>query len=368
MTYATAAAYCPPKWEVYAFGAMPISRTDELDLLTVLHDGMHEQPAWGAFLGRLLRRVGAHGVRLLLARGDAALEVSARLNSRHLETRWRAVSEPGDVIPYGSLRPQRVYDFAEFQVPPAGAGRIVRTTEGDLDGWLAISRDEEFGASAGSLLSALSQHFRIALRNYAAVERERLRRRVADWALGRLGRGWLAVTASGHVIASDDLAGSLLRDGGLLRTSAERRLLAGSPAAHQRLMRAIEAVATQPGASPRCVRISRDPQLELLVTRMEPAALDQPIVGAAAAVHIQAEPPAATDAAVALGELFDLPPAIARFAWALAQSGRIADTAEELGLTVETARFYSKALYAKLGVRGQAELTRRLLTSAAALA
>jgi hypothetical protein len=35
---------------------------------------------------------------------------------------------------------------------------------------------------------------------------------------------------------------------------------------------------------------------------------------------------------------------------------------------VETARSYSKALYAKLGVSGQAELGRRILTSAAVLA
>jgi len=52
---------------------MQISRTDELELLTVLHEGMHEQPAWGTFLKRLLRRAGAGRARLLLARGEAAL-------------------------------------------------------------------------------------------------------------------------------------------------------------------------------------------------------------------------------------------------------------------------------------------------------
>ena len=347
---------------------MQISRTDELDLLTVLHDGMHEQPAWGVFLGRLLRRVGADSVRLLMARGDAGFETAVRLNSRHVATRLRAVNEAGDAIPYGSLRPQRVYDFAEFQTPPPGAGRVVRITEGDLDGWLAIHSDEEFSASAASLLSALSQHFRIALRNYSAIERDRLQRRIADWALGRLGRGWLALTASGQVVASDDLGGRLLREGGLLRVSAERRLLAASPAAHQRLMQAIEAASTEPDAQPRCVRISEEPQLELLVARMDPAALDEPIVGAVVAVHIQATRPVGANPDAALGELFDLSPALARFAWALAHTGRIADAAEELGLTVETARFYSKTLYAKLRLNGQADLTRRILTSAAVLA
>ena len=345
---------------------MQISRTDELDLLTVLHDGMHEQPVWGTFLGRLLRRVGADSVRLLLARGDAGVESAVRLNSRHVATRRRTVNEPGDPLPYGSLRPQRVYDFAEFQAPPEGAGRIVRITEADLDGWLAIHGAEEFSASAGSLLSALSQHFRIALRNYMAVERDRLQRRVSDWALEKLGRGWLALTASGRIMAADSLAEEILRDGGQLRMSPERRLLAGSPAAHQRLMRAIEAAST--GAAIHCVRIADEPRLELLVAPIAPEPMDEPIVGASIAVHIQTPPPHAAEPTDALGELYDLSPALSRFAWALARTGGIAESAEQLGLTVETARFYSKTLYAKLGVKGQAELTRRVLTSAAVLA
>jgi hypothetical protein len=346
---------------------MQISRTDELDLLTVLHDGMHEQPAWGVFLGRLLRRVGAESVRLLLARGDVGIEMSVRLNRRHVQTRARSMSEADDPTPYGSLRPQRVYDFSEFQTPPGIAGRVVRATEGDLDAWLAIESDDEFSASASSLLSALALHFRIALRNYVAVEHERLQRRVGDWALGRLGRGWMALTATGRVMATDDLAERLLRDGSQLRLSPERRLLAASPPAHQRLARAIEAASAD--ASPRYVRISDEPQLELLIAGLAPEPeTGDAIVGASVAVHIQAAPPDAAHPAEALSELFDLSPAIARFAWSLGHDGGIAAAAAELGLTIETARFYSKTLYAKLGVSGQAELARRILTSAAALA
>jgi DNA-binding CsgD family transcriptional regulator len=38
-----------------------------------------------------------------------------------------------------------------------------------------------------------------------------------------------------------------------------------------------------------------------------------------------------------------------------------------MGLTIETARNYSKKLYAKLGVRGQAELVRLVYESSAVL-
>jgi len=347
---------------------MQISRTDELDLLTVLHDGMHEQPAWGVFLGRLLRRVGAAGVRLLLARGELGVETAVRLNSRHVAVRLRSVTEADDPIPYGVLRPQRVYDFTEFQAWLGGAGRIVRATEGDVDGWLVIHGEETFSAGASSLLSALALHFRIALRNYVAVERERLQRQVGGLAMGRLGRGWLALTATGRVMAADPLAESLLREGGQLRLSAEGRLLAVSPAAHQRLVRAIESVTMEAGAPPRCVRISEEPRMEALIAPLTTVVAEAPIVGAVAAVHFQATPASADDPAHALCELFDLTPALARFAWALGHDGGIAEAAKRLGLSIETARFYSKSLYAKLDVKGQAELTRRILTSVAVLA
>jgi hypothetical protein len=352
-----------------SFFAMQISRTDELELLTVLHDGMHEQPAWGTFLGRLVRRVGATGARLLLARGEAGLQFRAQANTRQIIVRARSTSEPDDPVPYGSLRPHRVYSLSELQSPPGVAGRIVRAGADDLDGWLAIlSEEEDFTPSAGALLTALAPHLSIAFRNYAAVERDRLERRVGDWALGRLGRGWLALTATGRVVAADELGEKVLREGVHLRRSAERRLLAASPVAHQRLMRAIETVASDTRASPRAVRIAEDPQLELLITPIAAEASDAPMIGASVAAHIQIPPPVGADPATALGELFDLSPAVARFAWALGRTGGIAESAEQLGLTIETARFYSKTLYAKLGVKGQAELARRILTSAAVLA
>ena len=44
------------------------------------------------------------------------------------------------------------------------------------------------------------------------------------------------------------------------------------------------------------------------------------------------------------------------------------EAAADLGLTVETARNYSKKIYAKTGARGQAELVRNILTGVLALA
>lgn len=44
------------------------------------------------------------------------------------------------------------------------------------------------------------------------------------------------------------------------------------------------------------------------------------------------------------------------------------EAAHMMGLTDETARNYSKRIYAKMGVRGQAELVRLIFLSSASLA
>ena len=69
-----------------------------------------------------------------------------------------------------------------------------------------------------------------------------------------------------------------------------------------------------------------------------------------------------------LVDLFGLSPSEARLAWAIAQGMSISEAAADLGLTVETARNYSKKIYAKTGARGQAELVRNILTGVLALA
>ncbi|MFD2136325.1 helix-turn-helix transcriptional regulator [Novosphingobium resinovorum] len=60
-------------------------------------------------------------------------------------------------------------------------------------------------------------------------------------------------------------------------------------------------------------------------------------------------------------------PREAQLAIALNEGQSIAEAAENMGLTLETARNYSKRLYAKLGVRGQAELVRLVSDSVAVM-
>ena len=72
--------------------------------------------------------------------------------------------------------------------------------------------------------------------------------------------------------------------------------------------------------------------------------------------------------AAQLAALFGLARREAELAVGLADGLSLSEAGEALGLTIETTRNYSKRLYAKLGVRGQAEVVRLVGESAAALA
>ena len=74
--------------------------------------------------------------------------------------------------------------------------------------------------------------------------------------------------------------------------------------------------------------------------------------------YVHADSWSSADRCEQLAQLFDLLPSEARLALALARGMSIAEAAVDLGITVESARTYSKRIYAKTGARGQADLVR----------
>jgi DNA-binding CsgD family transcriptional regulator len=89
---------------------------------------------------------------------------------------------------------------------------------------------------------------------------------------------------------------------------------------------------------------------------------------AVAVVYLRGDRSSNADRCEQLTDLFALSPSEARLAWSMAQGMSIAEAAKEHHLTLETARNYSKKIYAKTGARGQADLVRHILTSVLALA
>ncbi len=127
------------------------------------------------------------------------------------------------------------------------------------------------------------------------------------------------------------------------------------------------AIGAAPLGRPRAGVLCRDPWLDmLLVPAHRQAVPGNPVAAIVAYVH--GDGWSSADRCEQLADLFRLLPSEARLALALSRGMSIAQAANDLGLTVETARTYSKTIYAKMGARGQPDLVRFIHRSVLMLA
>jgi DNA-binding CsgD family transcriptional regulator len=369
---------------------MRLTAQDENDLLTALYDGPFEQPLWTTFLDRLRARVRASYAGLIFRPPhqpiNRPIEIfSGARSPPELQRLYEKEIYKRDPLPYFSLREGRVYGlsdlldqndpmhraFFEDLLAPSGMNhmRMIRVSEpGGTNAWLSFARaNQEFAAADGALLSALAPHLSRALRSYVALERERFRANVAADAVQRMNFGWLSLDAGGRVLEASSHAERLLRHCAELRKDRHGRLTAMRPSLDRELTQAVKACAGSAAARLRALQVSRDPWIDLLLVpvpdRRESAA-PAPVVIA----YLQGDSRSTAECHEQIAELFGLLPSEARLALALSRGLTIAEAAADLGLTIETARNYSKKIYAKMGARGQADLIRFILASVLALA
>jgi DNA-binding CsgD family transcriptional regulator len=151
-----------------------------------------------------------------------------------------------------------------------------------------------------------------------------------------------------------------------LRRAGDGRLAARTPALDREIAEAVRALARDPRSRPRAMILSRDPWLDMLLmpaNRRSISAGPPPALIA----YIHGDAWSAADRCEQLAELFGLLPSESRLALALSRGMTIAEAAAELGLTIETARTYSKKIYAKTGARGQPDLVRFIHRSVLAI-
>ena len=360
-------------------------RVDDDGLLQSLYEGMFETPLWSDFLSRLLAKTGARFTTLVFrpVDEDAVVELYAGEPPSEEIRKLFVDGNMRDPFPYHIMRPGRAYSLEELIDPsdirqkafyeramlPQGLinMRSIRVTEpGGIDLWLGCSGGKNIGSTTGALLTALAPHLRIALRSFAALERERFRSAVTGQAFDRLKMGWLSLDAGCRIIDATDNVEQLFQWGTLLRRGRYDRLVPASPAIDRQLAALLKDFAVNHDARPQAFNLSKDPWVEMLVTPAQSLAFaggKTPV----AIVYISGDRRSQADRCDQLVDLFGLLPSEARLAWMLAQATSIAEAADALGLTVETARNYSKKIYAKTGARGHAELVRIILTSVLAI-
>ncbi|MCB2076640.1 MAG: helix-turn-helix transcriptional regulator [Novosphingobium sp.] len=358
------------------------AETDPSDLVQPLIDGMFEDPMWSTFLGRLRVLADADYTSLVfrplaygpernrvvhLYSGQPSPPVVSKLYHDSLHLR--------DPMPYLQMEDGRVYPLAEllrFGDPdhdsyrtqfliPSGMNilRMMRVVEpGGVSAWITVSRrNGEFNAEVDDLISSVGPTLRGALRSYVAYERERTRASVASEAIRRMNFGWLTLDGEGTILDADTHGAKLLEESNVLGRGRGGRLVTRAPAVGREISATVKALLNDLQARPRAIVLSRDPWLDmLLVSANIRAGAARPAPAVIAYVH--ADHWTAADRCDQLSELFDLIPSEARLALALSRGMSIAEAAADLGLTVESARTYSKRIYAKTGARGQADLVR----------
>lgn len=374
----------PPNWEVYGTG-MQIGETN---LLTSLHEGIFEQPLWGKFLDRLRAHTRTKYVTIVF-RPDGAKDLVELVSGalplpEHLRQIIRANSEQGGIA-NRSMREGRVYGFEELidvsnprqlalldqVLRPSGInhGRIIRVADSaGFDAWLGCAGGNMNNwSSVSATLSQMAPHFRIALASLAKLERYRFRSKIMTETFQHLDFGWLALDQQIRVLDMSPNMPEFLERSPYLRLGHENRLAFDSSATNREVRALLKSFATNRETRPEAVNLGREPHVDMLVQPIRERMLSTQTAPIAIA-YFRGDRPFSTDPSHQLVHLFGLTPSEARFAWLMAKGLSIAQSAEKAGLSLETARSYSKKIYAKTGVRGQAELVRSLLASVLAVA
>lgn len=369
-----------------------LSSDDAALLLEPLIEGMVEEPLWSTFLSRLRRRLRADYVSLTfrpLPFGTPQNRVIHLYDGRRsppvVTQQYRDTLYKEDPLPYHDLEEGRVYALAELLkhgdpaheayrdklLVPSGMNvmRMVRIKEpGGISGWITVSRKSgEFDHNDEALLAALVPCLRSALRSYVVLERARMSANVANEAIQRMNFGWVALDAEGRIIETDSYGEAMLSASDMLTRGRGDRLTARNPGLAKEIAAAVHELIDDPQARPRAIVLSQDPWLDLLLV---PSAVRMGTTRPAPAVvaYVHGDNWSTADRCDQLAELFDLTPSESRLALALSRGKSIAEAAEELGLTVESARTYSKRIYAKTGARGQVDLVRFIHRSVLAIA
>lgn len=358
---------------------MAFLSASQSELLLALIEGSAQGEPWEGMLHTLVRQSGADCALLLIA--PLAGEPPRQVRSIHAPGPRITNPDPARLAalglsPSAPLRTGRIYaleEILDFSAPEVLArqramlaemgiahGRALRLGSGGAgEALLLMARErEDFPASLAATLSNLAPHLTAALRLDSELVRLQLQASMAEEALARLGIGQIAFDPLGRIVAIDPVARQALGFGMPLPAQSMPRLQLPAETALE-LERACatvvgsgvgEAILLDPRRALWLVLRRADQHGATVIGTLRlPRDKDpQSAVGMLAAVHGLSRREAALAEAMSRGE-------------------SIVEAGARLGLTRETARNYSKRIYAKTGTTGQADLVRLILTGLAPL-
>lgn len=352
---------------------MALTSTDERDLLVPLYGSITDAALWPEFAGKLLARLHAQRLAILLrATEDTGLpqqQIFATWGATQTQALDIAALSAAGLLPYASLRPNRVYALEEMLLREAQTidklqqnllkqggfsyARFLRIAGKAQNLWLiAVQDDRDFAAADAALLSAIAPHISVALDAMYQYDVLQLRAAIAEDALALLGIAQIALDRDGEPVFTGPRAAEIFNSAG--RVGEEWA----------------KASTALDGASPdqRRIILAADSSQNAVILRPAPALTPFALKPAAATATLRTpRPKNPQNTAKAIAALLGLSNSEAALAEAMCRGLSIIEAGASLHLTPETARNYSKRIYAKSGARGQADLVRIILNSLAPL-
>lgn len=358
---------------------MAFLSASQSELLLALIEGSAQGEPWESVLHALVRQSGADCALLLTS--PLTGEPTRRALAIHAPGPRLTTPDPAELAslglsPSAALRPGRIYaleEILDFNAPEVLArqratlaemgiahGRALRLDAGGAgEALLFMARArEDFPASLAATLSSLAPHLAAALRLELEQSRLRLQAHVAEETLARLGIGQIVFDALGRIVAIDPMARQIPGFSMASPGQSIPRLQLPVETALE-LEHACAAVA----ASGVGTAIQLDPRRALWLTLRRADQHGAAVIGTLRLPQGQEPQLAANMLAVIHG----LSRREAALAEAMSRGETIVEAGARLGLTRETARNYSKRIYAKTGTSGQADLVRLILTGLAPL-
>lgn len=357
-------------------------------LLAALHRGVTDNAGWDDFAMALRTALDADHANITFRRNDAPMcELISHGAGGPLEDMERFYLGgyyQDDPLPYHRLVPGEVYGLADLfdAADSASLQRVNRmlltmgvdhllitraAEEGGGNAWLTVARKgDPFDASARTVLGIMARHLMIALASYARILEADGRLSIYAGAINRLNVGIVTLAGDGRILDADPIVTHLIGKGDILVRDPQGRLGLKQGQAARSLGQALRDFAKDRGSRPRAIRLSEEPRSDMLALPVaDPPATGRYTPVLRAYVHIDGKP---RDSLEALMDMFRLTRSEARLALALGEGLTLAEAAANLGVTLQTARTYSKRIFQKTGTRRQAELVRALLTSTLSLA
>lgn len=371
--------------------ANPSSGSDQLlDLLTALIAGPFETSPWSSFLERLrLATAADHSILVIRPPGrrmdDGLLLFAGEGQTADIAELYRKCFYPDDPGRYGALDTGKAYSLKDIHrsvhgqrseaywglVEWAGivGSRQIRVVEPNgVEAWLVIARKfQEFRAKDTALLAKLAAPLEGVIRTHVIAERGRFRSMMAAEAVRRLQCGWLLLDQRGHILASDSFGDAILESSDVIYRSGSGRLSVRSAKLEREILQDIVKLAQGELARARAISLGGDPWLDMLLVPAREKMISETAVPAVIA-YVHGDNWRSADRCAQLSDMFDLSASEARLALSLCRGRSIVEAAAELGFTLETARSYSKSIYAKTGTRGMADLVRIIMGSVLTLA